>query len=119
MRRRTSDEGDFASMNFRTASRSWSCSSENVNVMLSPSSSRLTREPEHPLTDDVVLDLAGARVDRLCPADHEDALRLVEDVLPAPLAPGEKPVRAANVPRGLAQAPGPPAPTQPSHAPPR
>src|SRR5262249_60745782 len=112
MRRRTSDEGDFASMNFRTASRSWSCSSENVNVMLSPSSSRLTREPEHPLTDDVVLDLAGARVDRLCPADHEDALRLVQDVLPARLARYEKPVGAENAHRGLAAAAVPRAPMQ-------
>src|SRR6266536_3331129 len=49
MRRRTSDEGDLASMNLRTASRSCSCSSENAKFIVSPSGSRLTREPEHAL----------------------------------------------------------------------
>src|SRR5205823_3601189 len=50
-------------------------------VHVSPSGSRLTREPEHPLADDVALDLARAGVDRLRPADHERALQLVERVL--------------------------------------
>src|SRR5256886_1391154 len=81
MRRRTSDDGDFASMKRRTASRSCSCSSENAKFMTFPSSSRLTREPEHPLADDVALDLAGTGVDRLRPADHERSVQLVECVL--------------------------------------
>src|SRR5215210_6897504 len=81
MRRRTSDDGDFVSMKRRTASRSCSCSSENAKFMTFPSSSWLAREPEHPLADDVALDLARARVDRLRPAHHERAVQLVERVL--------------------------------------
>src|SRR6266542_642998 len=81
MRRRTSDEGDLASMNLRTASRSCSCSSENAKFIVSPSGSRLTREPEHPLADDVALDLAGPGVDGLGPARHEDARQVAELVV--------------------------------------
>src|SRR5690349_13554627 len=113
MRRRTSVSGLLASRNFRTASRSWSCSSEKAkfterSLSAAPTVSGgcaacharcerlhpagrppsravggpvlpgLPREAEHPLADDVALDLARARVDRLRPADHEDAMELVD-----------------------------------------
>src|SRR5262249_18932697 len=113
MRRRTSDEGDFASMNLRTASRSCSCSSENAKFIDSPSDSRLAREPEHPLADDVALDLAGAGVDRLRPADHERAVQLVELVLaPAGLALDGPPPRTEHVHGNLAEPAVPRAPVQ-------
>src|SRR5437763_873367 len=70
-------------------------------VHVSPSGSRLTREPEHPLADDVALDLARAGVDRLGPAHHERALQLVERVFTAGLALDEQPVRAEHVHRDL------------------
>src|SRR5260370_40708224 len=76
MRRRTSASGLLVSMNLRTASRSCSCSSENAKFTVVPLSlswlSRLARETEHPLADDVALDLAGPAVDGLGPAEHED-----------------------------------------------
>src|SRR6266567_7238920 len=112
MRRRTSDEGDFASMKRRTASRSWSCSSENAKFMISPSGSRLTREPEHPLGDDVALDLARPGVDRLGPAGHEDAVRLVDLVLAAWLALHEQRVRAQHLHLELAEVAVPGGPEQ-------
>src|SRR5919201_1840264 len=113
MRRRTSDDGDLVSMNFRTASRSCSCSSENAKFMLSPSSSRLAREPEHPLPDDVALDLAGTGVDRLRPAHHEGAVQLVEDVLAfARLTADEKAVGGEHVHGDLAETTVPRAPVQ-------
>src|SRR5260370_41241272 len=77
MRRRTSASGLLVSMNLRTASRSCSCSSENAKFTVVPLSlswlSRLARESEHPLAGDVALDLAGAGVDGLGPAEHDDA----------------------------------------------
>src|SRR6266536_4048329 len=112
MRRRTSEDGDFASMKRRTASRSCSCSSENAKFMLSPSSSWLAREPEHPFPDDVALDLAGPGVDRLRPADHERAVQLVECVL-APRLPGDgETVGAEYVHRDLTALAVPRAPVQ-------
>src|SRR5689334_11142858 len=123
MRRRTSVSGLLASRNFRTASRSWSCSSEKAkfterSLSAAPTVSGgcaacharcerlhpaarppgrrpgrggpplpgLPREAEHPLADDVALDLARARVDRLRPADHEDAVELVDRVVAARVA---------------------------------
>src|SRR5712691_4030683 len=112
MRRRTSDEGDLASMKRRTASRSCSCSSENAKFMIFPSGSRLTREPEHPLADDVALDLAGPRVDRLRPADHEGAVQLVERVLAARLSPDDETVGAEHIHGDLAEMAVPGAPVQ-------
>src|SRR6266496_1271449 len=111
MRRRTSEDGDFASMKRRTASRSCSCSSENAKFMLSPSSSWLAREPEHPFPDDVALDLAGPGVDRLRPADHERAVQVVECVL-ALLVADEKPIGPEHVHRDLAEVAVPRAPVQ-------
>src|SRR5450759_3630382 len=83
MRRRTSDSGLLASRNLGTASRSWSCSSENAKFTMCSSSwsAWFTREPEHPLTDDVALDLARARVDGLGTTEHEGPVQLVEVVL--------------------------------------
>src|SRR5215475_13242683 len=117
MRRRTSLSGLFASKNFRTASRSCSCSSENakfkVSLPLGVGLPGLAREPEHPLADDVALDLAGAGVDRLRPADHERAVQLVELVLaPAGLALDEHPVRTEHVHGNLAEPAVPRAPVQ-------
>src|SRR6266540_1769838 len=103
MRRRTSDEGDLASMNLRTASRSCSCSSENAKFIVSPSGSRLTREPEHPLADDVALDLARSCVDGLGPARHEDAMQVAELVVPAGLPLDDERVGAEHVHRQLTE----------------
>src|SRR5438046_8126849 len=77
--RRTSLDGDFASRNCRMMRRSSSCSSENAKFTCwLLVSSWFTREPEHPLADDVALDLACAGVDGLRPASHERELERIE-----------------------------------------
>src|ERR1700716_3181697 len=112
MRRRTSDDGGFVSMKRRTASRSCSCSSENAKFMTFPSSSWLAREPEHPLADDVALDLARARVDRLRAAHHEGAVQLVERVLAPRLPPDDETIGTEHVHRDLAEMAVPGAPVE-------
>src|SRR5262249_60469127 len=79
-------------------------------VHVSPSDSRLAREPEHPLADDVPLDLAGAGVDRLRPADHEGAMQLVEVVPAVRVILDAHAVGAEHVHGDLAEPAGPPAP---------
>src|SRR5262245_7877973 len=116
MRRRTSLSGLFASKNFRTASRSCSCSSENakfkVSLPLGVGLPGLAREPEHPLADDVALDLAGAGVDRLRPAEHERALQLVDLVVLGRVALDDRGGRTEHVHRELPEIAVPRAPEQ-------
>src|ERR1700745_1896779 len=74
-RRRTSVTGDLSSRNRRTDRRSSSCSSEKAKFTNAPllDVSRLPGFPgqsEDTLTDDVLLDLGGAGVDGLRPAEH-------------------------------------------------
>src|SRR6185503_10530913 len=113
MRRRTSVSGDLDSRNCRTARRSSSCSSEKAKfTLIAPVSAGLARETEHPLTNDVVLDLARAGVDRLGTARHEDPSQLVHLVLAAARAVDEQSVGTEDVHRGLAEATVPARPEQ-------
>src|ERR1019366_3285667 len=116
MRRRTSASGLLVSMNLRTASRSWSCSSENAKFTVVPLSlswlSRLAREPKHPLADDVALDFAGAGVDGLGPAEHEDAVQFAELVATVGFAAYEHRVGAEDPDRALTEGPVPGAPVE-------
>src|SRR5258707_12492958 len=103
MSRRTSVSGDLDSKNWRTARRSFSCSSEKAKfTLLCSCSAGLAREAQHALTDDVVLDLARAGVDRLRAARHEDAVELVELVRARPVLLHQERVGADHVHRGLA-----------------
>src|SRR5438874_886226 len=103
MRRRTSDDGDLSSRKRRTVWRSSSCSSEkakstDVSCLRAVASQRasrrvpaqrrgtpvrsagFSREPQDSFSEDVLLDLARTRVDRLRAAEHERPLELVERV---------------------------------------
>src|SRR5450759_2216323 len=114
IRRRTSDSGLLASRNLRTASRSCSCSSENAKftVCSLSSSAWFTREPEHPLTDDVALDFARACVDGLGTTEHEGPVQLVQVVLPRGGVVDEHRLRAEDPQRALSQRAMPVAPVQ-------
>src|SRR5882762_1627497 len=81
IRRRTSVDGDLSSRNRRTDRRSSSCSSEKAKFTDAPLLG-FPGQSEDALTDDVALDLAGAGVDGLRPAEHVGPLDVVEDVLP-------------------------------------
>src|SRR5207237_1878259 len=77
MSRRTSADGDLSSRKARTVRLSSSCSSLKAKftcALLVSRHCRLAGQPEHPLTDDVLLDLRRARVDGLGPAQQEGGL---------------------------------------------
>src|SRR5680860_479472 len=112
MRRRTSLTGDLSSRKRRMVRRSSSCSSEKAKFKTGPPSTWFSRQAQHALTDDVLLDLARAGVDRLRPAEHEDALELVEHVLAVDAAGGDLRRRAQHVHRQLTERAMPRAPEQ-------
>src|SRR3954464_10161160 len=108
MSRRTSLDGAFASRNSATARRSSSCPSENAKfIWVLPQSGvelpRLTREAQHPLADDVALDLARTGVDRLRAARHELLVQVAEVVLAVAGLVDQHGVGAEHVHRGLAE----------------